>query len=258
MDRRVTGPAWPILVISLPGCEERRAPLLAALAGQGLAAEVVPGVDGRTGLPPGCERMIDREGALRRLGRPMRDAEFACALSHQKVYALIAERGLPGAIVLEDDAIPLPGFRAFLDAQAFRAADLLLLDYGSARVLRGSRRPLLPGFESWELAVNAPLATGYAVSAAGAAYLREAGVPIRHPADWPCDITRIGARVVAPRLVDHPDPAEVPSVIGGVRRAVDLGLPAPKKRLSRFLESAYWRRWWRKRRSFWLVPKRPR
>ena len=157
-------------------------------------------------------------------------------------------------MVLEDDAIPLPGLGPFLEAEAYRGFDLLMLDYGSARVMRGSSRPLLPGFATWDLAVNAPLTTGYCISRAGAAYLRRQGVPIRHPADWPCDTTPIGARIVAPKLIGNPDPADVPSVIGGARRAVELGLPPPKKRLSRFLDGRYWRRWWRKRHSFWLAP----
>jgi glycosyl transferase family 25 len=246
--------AWPIFVISLAGCEARRQPLLDALAGLGLTAEVILGVDGRQGLAAEHEPFLDRAGAERNLGRPMRDAEFACALSHQRVYRLIEERGLDGAVVLEDDAIPLPGFGAFLEAEAYRGFDLLMLDYGSARVMRGSSRPLLPGFATWELALNAPLATGYCMSRTGATYLRRHGLPLRHTADWPCDTTPVGASIVAPKLIGNPDPADVPSVIGGARRAVELGLPPPKKRLSRFLEGRYWRRWWRKRRSFWLAP----
>lgn len=248
----MTSTAWPIFVISLPGCEARRQPLLDALAGLGRPAEVILGVDGRNGLAAEHEPFIDRPGAERSLGRPMRNAEFACALSHQLVYRLIEERGLAGAVVLEDDAIPLPGFGAFLDAAAYQGFHLLMLDYGAARVMRGSSRPLLPGVVTWELALNASAATGYCISRAGAAHLRRHGVPIRHTADWPCDTTRIGARIVVPRLIGHPDPTEMPSVIGGPRRAVDLGLPSPKKRLSRFLERRYWRRWWRKRRSVWM------
>jgi glycosyl transferase family 25 len=100
----MTSTAWPIFVISLPGCEARRQPLLDALAGLGRPAEVILGVDGRNGLAAEHEPFIDRPGAERSLGRPMRNAEFACALSHQLVYRLIEERGLAGAVVLEDDA----------------------------------------------------------------------------------------------------------------------------------------------------------
>ena len=246
--------SWPILVLSLAGCEARRQPLLDALAALGREAETILGIDGRHGLAAEHEACIDRDAARRALGRPMRDPEFACALSHQLAYRLIEDRGLEGAVVLEDDAILRPGFAAFLDAGAYRAADLLLLDYGPARVMRHSRRPLLPGVETWALALNPPLATGYCISRAGAAHLRRHGLPLRQTADWPCDVTAIGARIVAPRLVDHPDPARVRSVIGGVRRATDLGLPSPKARLSRFATAAYWRRWWRKRQSFWLTP----
>ena len=40
----------PILILSLPGCEERLAPLRAALSALGLPHEVLPGVDARLGL----------------------------------------------------------------------------------------------------------------------------------------------------------------------------------------------------------------
>jgi glycosyl transferase family 25 len=247
--------SWPILVLSLPGCEARQAPLLRTLAALGLEAEIVHGVDGRRGLPPAAEAEVDRKAARRAIGRDMLDAELACALSHRAIHALIAARGLPGAVVLEDDAIPTPGLAALLAAGAEASAGLLLFDYDGARVMRGSRRTLLPGIDSWELATNTTLSTGYAISRATAAALREAATPVRGLADWPCDITRLGARVVAPRLVLHPAPGPAQSLIGGDRSREGLGLARTRKPLARFAEASYWRRWWRKRRGVWLVRK---
>ena len=250
----MTEPPWPVLVISLPDGEARRAPLLAALTALGIAAEVLPAVDGRRGLPPEHAADIDRDGARRAMGRPLTDAEFACALSHHKAYALLAERGLPGAVVLEDDAIPLPGFAEFLAARAYRGADLTLLDYDGALVMFGSRRRLLPGVDGWELAANTTLSTGYAVSARGAAYLRRAGLPLRAPADWPCDITRIGARIAHPRLIGHP-PAAEGSTIAEERAAMLRERTRPAKRAARLLEAAYWRGRLRRLLAFRLVRK---
>lgn len=241
----MTDAAWPVFVLSLPGCEARRAPLLAALDSLGIAAEVVLGVDGRQGLPPGLEAEVDREAARRRLGRPMSDAEIACALSHQRIYALIAERGLPGAVVLEDDAIPRPGLAAFLAARGWRGADLTLLGHGTMRVLRWSRREVLPGIATWEPVAPPHLTVGYAVSAGAAAALRRAGQPLCGLADWPCDITRLGARVVHPRLVGHPPRGDGSSLIEAGRAAL---LPQRREapRARRYADPAWWRRRWRR------------
>ncbi|MCX7685508.1 MAG: glycosyltransferase family 25 protein [Acetobacteraceae bacterium] len=252
----MTGPPWPVFVLSLPGCEARRARLLAALTAQGVGFEVVLGVDGRKGLPPEHEAEVDRPGTLRAMGRAMSDAEYACALSHQRIYALIAERGLPGAIVLEDDAIPLPGFAAFLAAGAQEGCDLTLFDYDGARVMIGSRRRPLPGIETWELATGTTLATGYAVSRRGAAYLRQAGLPVRRVADWPCDITRIGARVVHPRLIGHPPGDAAGSAIQPSRAPLLAARRRAARDPARFADPAYWRGRLRRFCSFWLVRKR--
>ena len=246
--------AWPVFVLSLPDSVARRSPLLAQLADADIPHEVVPALDGRGGLPAEAEARIDREAARRRMGRPLRDAEFACALSHLGIYRLIAERGLSGAVILEDDAILLPGFARFLAAGAHRGAPLLQFCYGSARVMRGGAREAIPGVLTWELALPAALTVAYSVSATAAAALLRAGTPVSATADWPCDVTRLGARIVVPMLVRHPEPVAVASTIGGARRPRDCGLADPKRRLSRFGTRDYWRRWWRKRGSFWLPP----
>jgi glycosyl transferase family 25 len=246
----MSDPPWPVFVLSLPGCEARRAPLLAALAGLGIAVEVVLGVDGREGLPPAVEPEVDREAACRRLGRPMSDAEIACALSHQRIYALIAERGLPGAVVLEDDAVPRPGLAAFLAARGWRGADLTLLSHGTMRVLRWSRREILPGIATWEPLAGPHLTVGYAVSARGAAALRRAGQPLRGLADWPCDITRLGARVVHPRLVGHPPRGDGSSLIEPSRGPLLTARPpgqGPRRYGDLRGPRLRWRRLWSRR-----------
>ena len=250
-------PAWPVFVLSLPGCEARRAPLLDALAAQGIACEVVLGVDGRNGLPPEHEADVDRPGTLARLGRPMSDAEYACALSHQRIYSLIGSRGLPGAVVLEDDAIPLPGFGAFLATGAHEDADLTLFDYDDkTRALRGTARTALPGVTLWTLATTRYLATGYAISARGAAWLRREGLPIRTVADWPCDISRLGARVVSPRLILHP-PHDACSLIAPSRRTLQQQLERHPPEARRLISRDFWRLRLRRALSFRLPPARP-
>lgn len=104
MNRAVRG-YWPVLVISLPDEVQRRSAIAAQLAALSIPFEFVDAIDGRSGLPAEFEARIDRARTQRVLGRPMSEAEYACALSHMRVYERIVAEKLAGAIVLEDDAI---------------------------------------------------------------------------------------------------------------------------------------------------------
>jgi glycosyl transferase family 25 len=163
--------------------------------------------------------------------------------------------------VLEDDAIPQPGFGAFLAAGAHRGADLTLFDYDDkARALFGTARTPLPGVTLWTLATTRFLATGYAVSARGAAWLRREGLPIRRLADWPCDITRLGAKLTDPRLILRP-PRGVGSLIEPSRQAMASGGPLRRRATrrpdpGRLLSSSFWRIRLRRALSFRLPPAR--
>ena len=66
---------WPIVVLTLPGDEERRAPLVKELERLGLAYELFTGVDGRRGLDEQWESEIDRAAARRYIGYDMTDGE---------------------------------------------------------------------------------------------------------------------------------------------------------------------------------------
>lgn len=197
---------WPIFVVSLADAKSRRAPLLAQLVSMGLEHEVVAAVDGRRGLPPEYERYIDRAGTMRNLGRRMADAEYACALSHHLIYRRILDEELPGAIVLEDDAVLRPGFAAFVASGACRSGDLILLDYGTAHIWPFSSRTLTPDAMAGRVSLSPSLSNGYSVSADGCRYLVDNSLPIIGTADWPCDIVRLGAWAAYPRPVDHPLP----------------------------------------------------
>ncbi len=196
--------AWPIFVISLTDAQRRRAPLLGQLAAMRLDCEVVAAIDGRRGLPPEYEARIDRAATERNLGRRMADAEYACALSHNLVYRRVLDESLPGAIVLEDDAILQPGFAEFVASGAYRSCDLILLDYGTAHVWPFSSRMLTPDARAGRVSMSPQLTTGYGVSAHGCSYLAGKSQPISGTADWPCDIAGLGALAAYPRLVDHP------------------------------------------------------
>ncbi|MFZ2101410.1 MAG: glycosyltransferase family 25 protein [Oricola sp.] len=208
---------WPIFVISLADAQARRARLLDRLSSLGLRYEIVEAVDGRNGLPGQYERFIDRAETPRRLGREMADAEYACALSHHFVYRRVCEEGFAGAIILEDDADPLPGFGDFVLSGGYRGADIVLLDHEDAHVWRFSRRPLSAGIASGRVSLQPVLTTGYSISARGCAYMVANSLPITRPADWPCDITRLATRAAIPRLVGHPPLTDRPSDIAAAR-----------------------------------------
>jgi glycosyl transferase family 25 len=240
----------PILILSLPGCDDRLGPLRETLDRLGLPHEVLFGVDARGGLPPEFEPLADRAGARRALGREMQDTEFGCALSHRAAWARVAAGEAPGAIVLEDDARPLPAFAGLARAAPPPCGLLQLFYFPPVRVMRASRLALPGGGEALELAHPAICAVGYWVSRAAAAALVRTATPVRYVADWPCDVTRLGAFVAVPRLVRH---AGLDSVIGGERNWRILGIASPKERASRFLTRDYWRRKWRKQRADWLA-----
>ena len=245
---------WPIWIISLADATQRRAEIGRVLGSMGLDHSFIDAIDGRCGLPEDCERMVDRVRTLERDGTPMMDGEYACALSHQLAYARIIDEGLPGAIILEDDAILTRAFRDFYAGRGYERAPFIQMGYFQARIFRGPGQSV-PGTRLHRLAENAFLTVGYSVSRAAAEHLRRHGLPIRAPADWPCDVTRIPAAVTMPRLVLHPDPAamEAQSTLTSARGKKDISNYDPNrhfaKGMRRFVTPASWRRFIVKRIS---------
>lgn len=248
-------PDFPILILSLEGDEGRRAPLLQRLDDLGLEYQIFHGVDGRKGLPPEYEARVDRIAAQQKHRRALGNSELAASLSHHEIYRHIVENGLPGAIILEDDAILLEPFEGFVKRADYRHFDMALLDHEAACVLR---KPVLKaeGYGVYRL-FNYPLwqftyrATGYSLSREGAQYMLSVTTPVQDVPDWPGDITLIGAVALHPHVVDHPDPLTGVSHLRDERDASFAGglepFKAEPKRALRFLSAAYWRRWWIKR-----------
>lgn len=198
---------WPIFVLTLHGDDARRAPLMAQLAAAGLTARLHHGIDGRHGLPSAFEPLVDRATAQARLGRAMTDGEFACALSHRAICRRLLDEGLPGAIVLEDDAILRPGFAALIGEADLAPLPLVLIDHAFARAVRFTRRPL-GAVSRHRVATNGTMANAYFVNRQGAEALLRAATPVSHPADWPCCLHRLGAWMLAPRLAGHEPPGQ--------------------------------------------------
>lgn len=247
---------WPIFVLSLPDAADRRHRISAQLAALGLAFRFHDGIDGRRGLPAEHEPQIDRAAARLRMGRRLTDGEFACALSHQAIYRRIIAEGLPGAVVLEDDATLTPAFAAFLRNRCHDAAPIIQLEHLFADVWRWPRpRPLhpdLPGVRLARLCHNACMTSAYSLSRDAAAHILRESTPLAGVADWPCDVAVLGAAVTLPMLVTSPqvqgsqlDADRAEAVIEAEQAATPRATRRPPAR--RFLSAAYWRRWASKR-----------
>jgi len=238
----------PILVLTLKGADERRAPLVRRLQAMGLQYELFFGIDGRQGLPAEHEPLVDRSARINAGRRPMSDPEYACALSHLMIYRRIVERGLEQALILEDDAIIGSALAALARGAIRPVGDLMLLDHWKGFFRRLGRIRLSAGFDAHRIAVPPDLATGYVVTRRAAGHFLDCAFPVRRVADWPCDIASLASYAVHPRIVDSPDQKAAPSQIRESRDGMNRhGQPKPsgwRRRLTR----AYWQRWLRKRR----------
>lgn len=199
---------YPIFVLTLDGDEQRRAPLLSRLDAMGLKYELCYGVDGRQGLSDEYEAMIDRAGTEDFAGRPLTDGEFACALSHRSFYQRIVKENLPGAIILEDDALLSDGFANFVRAGDYEKAPMVLLDYAFGRALPFMSRQVASGMLR-KSAKQATTTTAYSISNPTAQKLLEATTPVRCVADWPFSLYHLDAWLMEPRLANH-NPPETP------------------------------------------------
>lgn len=240
---------WPIIILSLPGEDTRRAPLLESLDALDLSYEVLLGVDGRQGLAPEWLAQIDRPGAQQRLGRPMTEGEFACALSHQTVYRRILSEGWAGAVVLEDDAIIGPQFGTFMQQALYLKSDIMMLYHSHARVI-GRATQIMPDVQMEKLSFSCSGAVAYSLNSNAAAALVAANAPVRNIADWPSDFEGLHATVLVPQLIGHPPLAHDPSHLEGQRRSTTTkhrkrGL----QKVQPLFTKSFWMRWITKRLS---------
>jgi glycosyl transferase family 25 len=233
----------PIYILSLREAQ-RFGPLVEALEARGLAYEIIWGVDGRVALPQDHESRVDRPGAEARMGRPMSDGEFACALSHRQIYERIATGEAPSAIVLEDDADPAPAFFDLGPALVEPPCGLLLFDHKNTYVRVRDRLILPGGVRAYRVALPPFLATGYMVSREVAAHLAFRNGPVVQPSDWPDAILQFDSYACDPRVVTQRAREGAGSSLEAGRRKQGH---RRRKSLRRLLYKSYWRRWLTKR-----------
>ncbi len=233
-------PQYPIFIISLADAENRRKPLLDQLTEQGLDWEVFHAIDAQNGVPDQYEPLINREKSYKRMRRAMTEGEYGCALSHRAVYEKIIDDDLPGAIILEDDAILHSQFGDFIRTDDLTYADMFIFDYLRVSVSRWQKRISVFDIELHKVLARPTRATGYSLSKQGAKKMLKATTPITHAADWPCDLYDIGAWATFPKLINHPDDdAETSSL---ERERSQLANKLARKDPMRYLAAEYWRR----------------
>ena len=201
----------PVFVVSLPDCVDRRESIRKSLEKLRIPFEFVDAVDGRHGLDPSYESEIDRERTEREgvKGWILSDAQYACALSHIKIYRQITRYCIDWALVLEDDAIPTPDLKAYIEGGHYRDADLTQLYFNKTRVSRIGKKHLFGPYNSYlRTRFRSTSTTAYVISNRAARHISNNGVPITREADWPNCVEDLVAkkrcRVVYPVIVEHP------------------------------------------------------
>jgi GR25 family glycosyltransferase involved in LPS biosynthesis len=203
--------AWPILILTLPGQEERRSGLIAQLDSIGINYEIFMGADCRNGVPSLFEGYLDRDGMRNDFGRELSDPEIGRALSHILAYQRIVDSQLPGALIFEEDAAIQceETFKKFYMRLGDLTGDFWQLSYGYARRWRlGLGRSRDHGLQFERLIHNSGRATGYALSVSAAEYLLGHALPLRCVPDWPCDLMPLRPKAIVPRLVIGDDDPE--------------------------------------------------
>ena len=196
-------------VISLARSSDRRTAISVALAGISIDFEFIDAVDARMPFPPDLLARIDRKGIQSRLGRTMSNGEIACAFSHSRAYDAFLNSTASYALILEDDAILTRELACFITNGHYRARPMFVFYHSGARVLSRSQIRVFEGVDAYRPALSPAGAVGYTLDRATAKRLRAASEPLRGVADWPLDLSEIGAYVTWPMIVHHKPEASI-------------------------------------------------
>ena len=221
-----------IYSISLVDSSLRRNDILKQSRRLGLDIEFFDAVDGRFGLPAQHAGLVNREGAQRRLGKVMTEAELSCALSHALLCKKIAEDPCAeGAVILEDDAIFGSDFANLIQSGELQrsAEDLVLLYHSRARVFKDYDRRFFEDFHLRRPIGPPSGAVAYYVSRKGAQMISNKSLPISGVADWGFDIALLDAKCLEPAIVQHPALRQEQSTIRATQEITKVSLLAKLK-----------------------------
>jgi glycosyl transferase family 25 len=163
--------SFPIFVINLDRSPERLALMRTQALAAGLRFERVRGLNGIQELPTWAKpQFLDDSG---RTPNGLSAGEVGCYASHLLVMSKIVERGLQGAIVLEDDAVLDDSFARFVE----RASNAVPDPWDCIHLSTRFKRPAFPiadlgSGRSLVRYMRQPInSTAYMISLAGAAKL---------------------------------------------------------------------------------------
>lgn len=167
-----------LFLINLDACEERLAAADGQLRRLGVAYERFPAVYGAALSPEARRRAVDRFRWWCAVGRPVRNGEIGCALSHYAIYRRMAEEGMAFACVLEDDVV----LDARFPEQLARVERWL--DASAPQVVLLSNHTREWG-EAWEFRPAAAdmYTEGYVLTLPAARALLRANLPMQTPCD---------------------------------------------------------------------------
>lgn len=130
----------PTIVISKKGDHPRKRKITATLEAAGIPYEFLDATMGAGLSPARIAEIYDEQAAInhKTISRRLDPSHIGCSWSHKRLYREVADRGLASAVVLEDDAIPVPGRSS---AGAERALSELPADWDLLYLgIRGHRR----------------------------------------------------------------------------------------------------------------------
>jgi glycosyl transferase family 25 len=173
-------------VINLPRSVVRRERMEGQLAAMGLEHTLFPGVDGRAEWDR-LAQTLDETAYRRNVGRAVMPGEIGCYHAHLAVWRDFLAGPADVALIMEDDVVFHPEFRAALDA-ALGARDSW--DFLKLNRIR-AKQPICQGIlGDWRLNAYLGPATGlgaYLITRDLAARLLPAMLPITRPIDHELD-----------------------------------------------------------------------
>lgn len=204
---------YPIYVISLAENSARKTEIAEQLHRLSLDFEFFDAVDGRNGLTPELEALIDRKIAAERVGRPMSDREIACALSHIFARKQALDRGHDGVIILEDDAILTDDFARFVNEKHYLKIPHLLLFHSNARIWNHHTIQLFDNHLAYRLALPAFGCVAYSISNQAISKLHADAIPVISPADWSHFHESVSSYACHKQIIHHPEVRKNQSLI---------------------------------------------
>ncbi|HNV35514.1 MAG TPA: glycosyltransferase family 25 protein [Rectinema sp.] len=174
-------------VISLPEDIARRASIETQLEQLGIEFEFFDAVRGSEKISD--PRWYDDAAARKLEGRSLKPGEVGCALSHAAVYTEIAQRGLPWALILEDDAAlapDLPQVLSLLERKYLEQGDLVVLSRCDF-YLPWTRKKVTDRYQMvtpiFIKEGSIAQTVGYIITQEAAVQIRNINIPVKFPAD---------------------------------------------------------------------------